>query len=109
MPEWIIWAAFIWLFFGLMGRGRCAWGGWTHHGRRRLDHGRARRPRPLRGPRTGAGRKVGNRAAAAASEPAPGPKETPEERARRRFVDGVTTLDEYEAELWEVLGPKRSS
>ena len=108
MPEWIIWAAFIWLFFGVMGRGRCAWGGGTYHGKRPLERSRARRPRPLPGPRGSAGRQIESGSGAAASEPAPRRKETPEERARRRFVDGVTTLDEYEAELWEVLGPKRS-
>lgn len=95
MPEWLIWMVAIWFIFGFMGRG-CSWG------RRRLHRVHGRRSRHLAGVDGGA-RLPRTRTQ---SHPAPEPKETPEERIRRRFVEGRTTLDEYEAELWEEIRPK---
>ena len=103
MPEWLIWAVAIWFVYGVMSGRGCSWSGRRlhrlHSGSRGRDLGRSRSTgsevaRELARPR-------------APRTPAP-PRETAEERIRRRFVEGRTTLDEYEAELWEELRPKGS-
>lgn len=115
MPDWIIWAVGIWFFFNIVGRGRCAWGNWGPH---RLGHsrrytlGRPARSGTLVRPRARPEASDRGRARPRTKSPSPAPsarsrpKETPEERIRRRFVKGRTTLEEYEAELWEELRPK---
>ncbi len=97
MPEWLIWGGVVWFILAIMGRRGCSWRGPRLHrvGDRR-SVGRARTAARL------PGRRAPSRVA-----PAP-PKETAEERIRRRFVEGRITLDQYEAELWEELRPKGS-
>lgn len=107
MPEWIIWAVGIWFFLNVMGRRGCAWGPrHTHH----LRHARTHRMGPGNGSTT-TRTLPRSRIGSPSSQEKPRreraePAETPEERIRLRFVEGVTTLDEYETELWEELRPK---
>lgn len=96
MSGWVIWAVAIWFIIGVMSGRGCSW-----HGRRLHQARTASR-----------GRNLGRTRAASIGSPrartAAPPKETAEERIRRRFVEGRITLDQYEAELWEELRPKGS-
>jgi hypothetical protein len=94
MPEWLIVVAVIWFVSSVVGRRRSCCGGRVRDPRR-VTHSRGRGP--------GARRDLPRRGTVAR------PQETPEERIRREFVEGRLTLEEYEAELWGVLGPKSSA
>jgi hypothetical protein len=115
--EWLIWMLAIVFVMRLVGRGTCSIGYWNELERRRIRAARAGHWYPgrytalqdaspeLHRPR---GQRVseGRRAAAKRAVKPAGPKETPEERIRRRFVEGRIDLDQYEAELWEEIRPK---
>lgn len=112
MPDWIFWAVGIWFFLSVVGRRGCSLNTQRMHRIEGFGYGNRREPRVLHSGHPGwskradlprAGRSVGRRTGQPAVRK---PAETPEERIRRRFVEGRTTLEEYEAELWEELRPK---
>lgn len=116
--EWMIWAFVIWIMLNAVGRRSC---GWDRRYERRLHRAWSRSGRYGTPPvRLQVGRgapwdwreAVESRRAVAQGRQAAGkpaaPQETPEERIRRRFVEGRIDLDQYEAELWEELKPRGS-
>jgi len=115
--EWLIWMLAIVFVMRVVGRGTCSLGYWNDYERRRMRAARAGHWYPgrytalqdaspelhrLRGRRASRGRNTTARAAVKPTQP----RETPEERIRRRFVEGRIDLDQYEAELWEEIRPK---
>ncbi len=110
--EWLIWLLAIWFVMRMVGRGTCSLGYWDEYEKRRLRAYRAGHWYPgrynalqnaspeLHWPKV---RRASTARKAVKPEP---PKETPEERIRRRFVEGRIDLDQYEAELWEEIRPK---
>lgn len=110
MPGWLIWAVAIWFVYTIVSRRGCGWGGPRLHRIRNADRSRIRgrsRPEQLRSSRSRTSRSQGPRSRASRSSTRSSrPKETAEERIRRRFVEGRIDLDRYEAELWEELRPK---
>lgn len=111
MPDWIFWAIGIWCFFAVIGRRGCGFSSRRMYRIEGAGHG-SREPRGLPSGHPGWSRRAdlpraGRPGSASGSRPATRrPTETPEERIRRRFVEGRTTLEEYEAELWEELRPR---
>lgn len=113
MPEWLVFGVLIWLAVAVVGGRRCGF--------------RSRAGRVPRGPRRREWRGVvvrtGGSAAAGAVRagdgarrvtsgpggrtPVPARRESVEERLQREFVQGRLSLEEYEAALWEELGPGR--
>lgn len=110
--EWLIWVVAIMLVMRVVGRGTCSLGYWNAYEQRRIRAARAGHWHPGRyralqdaSPELHWPKPRRTAATRAAAKPAR-PKETPEERIRRRFVEGRIDLDQYEAELWEEIRPK---
>jgi hypothetical protein len=112
MPDWIFWAVGIWFFLSVIGRRGCGLSSRRFYRLEGAGYGNRRDPRVLHSGHPGWSKRAdlpraGRSGSGLARRPAVRkPQETPEERIRRRFVEGRTTLEEYEAELWEELRPK---
>lgn len=126
MPEWMIWAVLIWIFFAIRGRHGCGWGraryrirGPGHRLSRDRWHrlewmardtgdfalGASTRPvqpgtRPVDLRRPGARPRSPQRTRPRREKP----PETREQRLQRQFVEGRLTIEEYEDRLWEEIG-----
>ncbi|MGH7576149.1 MAG: hypothetical protein ACREM1_13615 [Longimicrobiales bacterium] len=94
MPDWVVWLIVGFIVFKFMSAGgacqrRVSKGGGRldHAGGGELGGGRPTPVAMRRGPDARAGRNA----------------ETPIQAAQRRFVEGATTVEEYEAELDRVL------
>lgn len=111
MPDWIFWVVGIWFILSVIGRRGCAFSSRRLHRLERAGYGN-REPRVLHRGQPGWSRRADvpragrSGSALARRATAQKPRETAEERIRRRFVEGRTTLEEYEEELWEELRPK---
>jgi hypothetical protein len=111
---WLFLMVAFWVAIGVASRHMCSRAGWEAYEQRKLRAARAGHWHPdavkatremspeLLWPGGRKGRTQRTRVSARASEL----EETPEERIRRRFVEGRIDLDRYEAELWEELRPK---
>jgi hypothetical protein len=108
MPEWVIWAVLIWLFFRVSGGARCAMIGAHHRPRVRPGGWHAGEGELGAAPRLDRSHRRAVAGGPKDRRPTREP-ETVEARLALAFVEGRLSMEEYEEALWRELGPKRGS